>query len=177
MMHSAAMRSEEVAREGGREAPGSLPSSAPPRRQCTSAAQQCPTAVAMTFPEVEERKEKGRGRGPPSPISQVMSFTCSLPSHSSLSRFYPSGESAPFHLWNGLVSSGLGREANFTNNLQAFCRGPSVPLHICAAHITHHLTCFRINSSFLPTAALGIRVNKGKLRQSRNNPCRTGSAD
>ena len=26
-------------------------------------------------------------------------------------------------------------------------------------------------------AALGIRVNKGKLRQSRNNPCRTGSAD
>ena len=27
------------------------------------------------------------------------------------------------------------------------------------------------------TAALGIRVNKGKLRQSRNNPCRTGSAD
>ena len=28
-----------------------------------------------------------------------------------------------------------------------------------------------------PTAALGIRVNKGKLRQSQNNPCRTGSAD
>ena len=27
------------------------------------------------------------------------------------------------------------------------------------------------------TAASGIRVNKAKLRQSRNNPCRTGSAD
>ena len=26
-------------------------------------------------------------------------------------------------------------------------------------------------------AALGIRVNKGRLRQSRNKPCRTGSAD
>ena len=35
----------------------------------------------------------------------------------------------------------------------------------------------RSGSSVSVTAASGIRVNKGKLRQSRNNPCRTGSAD
>lgn len=59
MMHSAAMRSEEI----GREAPGSLPSSAPPSMHHCSAAAVC-SSVAMTFPEVEERREKGREARP-----------------------------------------------------------------------------------------------------------------
>ena len=145
MMHSAAMRSEEVARE----APGSLPSSAPPSmHQCSAAVSDRRGNDLPRSGRKERKRERERSSKSnfPSYVLHLLSPFAFVP----LSRFYPSGESAPFHLWNGLVSSGLGRKANFTNNLQAFCRGPSVPLHICAAHITHHLTCFRINSSFLP---------------------------